>query len=84
MIENREVKIAKQFDDVMVLVVKLVKTIKAKGDYAALVPELIDAVSGVEEIPAELKADMFACINTALLRGTEIAEIFVPVKKEEE
>ena len=84
MIENKEVKIAKQIDDVMALVVKLVETIKNKGDYASLLPELIDAVSGVEEIPAELKADMFACIDTVLLRGTQIAKIFVPVKKEEE
>ena len=77
MIENKEVKIAKQLDEVMVLVEQLVETIKNKGDYSALLPALIDAVSNVDEIPVEFKADMFACIDTVLLSATKIAKLFV-------
>ena len=77
MIENKEVKIAKQLDEVMVLVEQLRETIKNKGDYSALLPALIDAVSNVDEIPVEFKTDMFACIDTVLLSATKIAKLFV-------
>lgn len=76
-IENTEIKIASQLNDVMVLIAKLVEVIKNKGDYTSLIADLMVAINGVEEIPAEFKADMFACIDTVLLSATQIARIFV-------
>lgn len=77
MIEKREELYAKQLDDVMVLVKELVKCIKEKGDYASLIDELISAVTGVEEIPAEFKENLPVCIKTSLGGAIDIAMLFV-------
>jgi len=82
MIEKKEVNVAVQTDDVMALVVELIRVIKEKGDYTSLMDELIAAVSGIDEIPAEFKGDLKASIDTILLRATEIAFMFVPKKEE--
>lgn len=79
-IEKKEIEYAKEIDDVMVLVVKTVKTIKEKGDYAALIPELIAAVNGADQMDDEFKANQMVAIKTVNLRAYDIAEIFT--KKE--
>lgn len=80
-IERREVMYADQLDDVMLLVVEMIRVIKEKGDYSSLVDDLVKAISGIEEIPQEFKANKEAFVNTVLLRASEIAFMFV---KEEE
>jgi len=84
MIENREVKIAKELDDVLILVRELIRTIKNKGgieEYTGLMDELINAISGADKLPEEFNGDMEAFIATIALRINEIAFMFV--KKEE-
>ena len=80
-IVKKEVKIADQLADVMALVHGIVEPVKNKGDYTSLVDELIAAITGVDEIPAEVKEDLQACINTVTLSATDIAFLFV--KKDE-
>lgn len=81
-IEKKEVEIAEELNDVMILVKEIVKVIKEKGDYASLIDELVAAVNGIDEIPAEFKENMEAFINTALINSVAIAMLFV--KKDEE
>lgn len=80
-IEKKEIDFAKETDDVMKLVVELVKTIKEKGDYANLLDELIEAINGIDEVSAEYKSNLKAVINTVQLNVTDIAMIFI--KKED-
>ena len=55
MIEKKEMEYAKETDDVLVLVIALIKVIKSKGDYSALMGKLITAVNGMGDIPEEVK-----------------------------
>ena len=80
-IEKKEIDFAKETDDVMKLVVELVKTIKEKGDYANLLDELIAAINGIDEVSDEYKSNLKAVINTVQLNVTDIAMIFI--KKED-
>lgn len=58
-IQKKEIEYAKELDDVMVLVVELVKDIKAKKDVAALaaenLPNLMNAIGGLDQIGDEFK-----------------------------
>jgi hypothetical protein len=74
-IEKKEIEYAKQLDDVFELVVELMKVVRAKGNYAELVDELIDAVTGVDEIKDEVK-NLSAVAHTAMPRVFEIIEVF--------
>lgn len=76
---KNELEIAKELDDVMVLVIEVVKTIKGKGEYADLIDELISAVNGVDDIPNEIK-NIEAAIRTIAPRVYNIIEVFT--KKE--
>lgn len=76
MIEQRQVAVAKELDDVLVLVKEVVKTVKEKGDYATLLDELIAAVTGAQTIPDELD-NKLAAYNTVALRVGEIADLFI-------
>ena len=81
-IEKKEIEFAKELDDVMVLFVELVKGIKNKGDYTALLDELIGAINGADDIDDEVKANLKASINTVTLRANDIAEVFYAKKEE--
>ena len=81
MIEKKEVEFAKELDDVMKLVTKVVKTIKEKGDYAAILPELIAAIEGVGDIDDEFKASMKAFVLTSAEGVYDIVDIFLPKKE---
>lgn len=56
-IVKKEVEIAKEVSDVMELLVSLAGTIKSKGDYSALLPQLIAAVDGVTGAEDEWKTN---------------------------
>lgn len=81
MIKERTVMYAKELDDVMVLIVELVKVIKNKGDYTELMDELINAINGIDEIDEEYKENLIVAIQTITHRTAEIADVFI--KKEE-
>lgn len=81
MIEKKEIEYAKEIDDVMVLLIKIIEVIKEKGDYATILTELIAAVSGIDNVSEEFKANKIVAINTVINRAVDIAGIFL---KEEE
>ena len=80
MIEKKEVSYAAQLDDIMVLLLELVKTIKEKGNYTSLVDEVINAVSGIDEIDDEFKASLETCVDTVVTRAIQIGFLFSPIK----
>jgi hypothetical protein len=52
-IGTKELPYAKETGDVAVLLVNVVSSIKAKGDYMALIPQLVAAVDGAPQIDDE-------------------------------
>jgi len=72
---KKEVEIAKEADDVLALVVELVKDLKAGKDIAAIgaenLPLLLQAVAGLDQVGAEL-ADKQAVATTVSLRVAEL------------
>lgn len=74
------VKVAKETDDVMVLLAKLAVTVRQKGDYADLVSDLLRAIDGVAEVPAEASAELWEVLNSVAVRGVEIAKALVSPK----
>lgn len=80
MIIQKEVEYAKETGDVMDLVVEIIKVVKNGGDYESLVDDLIDAISGIEDIPNEAK-NIEAMINAVAPKIYSIVKAFVPVKK---
>lgn len=72
-----EVNVAAQFDDVMVLLKNLCIVIREKGDYARLLGDVIAAVQGADQIPAEASALPMSLVRSAALRGIDVAEVFL-------
>ena len=74
-----KVDVPKEFSDCLVLIVELVKDIKAKNDIAAVVSEnlplLIAAIDGAQKIPEELKGE--GVYKAAGLFAGEIVEALV-------
>ena len=86
MLVQKEVKIAKEADDVMALVVELVKHFRAgkkPAEMTELLDEFVAAVSGADQIDDELEANKEAVINTVLLRAGEIASVLLEKKADE-
>jgi len=79
MIEKKEKDIAVQSEEVMDLLVELVKVIKNKGDYTSLIDDLMKALEGLDEIPEEAK-NIQAMIRTIGPKIYDIVEVFT--KKE--
>lgn len=76
-IEKKEIEYAKELDDVMVLLVEIVRVVKEKGDYVTLMDELMTAISGIENVSEEFKSNKIVAINTVVNRAVEIAGIFI-------
>ncbi len=80
-VQKKEVEYSKEIDDVLVLVVELVKDIKAKKGAAELASEnlvhLMDAVAGADQIPAEAKASLPVALQTAGYRSGELAAALI-------
>lgn len=84
-IEKREVSIAKQIDDVAVLLVEVVKTVKNKEEVTGLVPEIIQAIEGVDAIDDEVGINRKVAIQTIGYRLGELVEAIIePPKKQEQ
>lgn len=75
-IVKQEVDVAKELDDVLVLVVGLVKDLKAGVDAGTVVskhiPDLLAALSGVDQVGAEIDANKAAAFGTVGFRMGEL------------
>lgn len=80
-IEQKSVAYAKEIGDVMVLAVGLVAGIKAGKQIQQLaaeeLPALMTAISGVDQAPAEVKADLKAALSTVGFHTGELAAILI-------
>ena len=76
-----QVEVAKEIDDVLVLVKELVADIKAKKDAATLMAEniqhLMTAIEGIDKIPQELKEELSEVIMSGMVRTGEIIKVLV-------
>jgi len=77
-IEKREAEYAKESDDVLALVVKIVKEAKAGKSVAEIgassLEELVTAVAGADQIPGEARQSPSALSRTVHDRAWEIAD----------
>lgn len=80
-IQKKEVEYAKEVDDVMVLVLELLKDIKEKKPVATLALEnlqnLMNAMNGLDQVDEEVKANKAVVLATVGGRMGEIAGVFV-------
>lgn len=80
-IEQKQVEIAKEVDDVLELLVAIVRDLKAKKDTNALLsdnlPKLLDAITGVDQLDDELKQNRPQVMNAAGLRIAELVEVLL-------
>jgi predicted ArsR family transcriptional regulator len=80
MIEKKEIEFSKELDDVLVLVIELVKDIKAKKSVAQIgaenIPNLMAAIGNVDQIPAEAK-NKVVTLQTIGYRTGELAAALV-------
>ena len=81
-IQKREVQFAKEVDDVCVLLVGIVKDLKAKkpaGEVVSgAVPKLIEAISGIDQLGAEQLANRAVFLETIMYRVGELADSLLP------
>jgi phosphoglycerate dehydrogenase-like enzyme len=77
MIAKKEVEYAKEIDDVMVMIIELVKDLKAKKGVAELaaenLPNLMNAMSGLDQLDEELAASKSVAMSTIGFRVGELA-----------
>lgn len=80
-IEDRSVKVAKEVDDVVALLPKIVKEIRAgKGVVelsATVFGDLVAAVQGVDQVGEELKANRQVVLETIGYRTGELVDAFL-------
>lgn len=76
-----KVTVPKELDDVFELVEQLVIVMKAGGEFATVVDELLAAVTGIDQVPGEVSADPYAVARLGALRAVKMVEILT--KKEE-
>lgn len=80
-IQTKEIKYAKELDDVGALLVGIVKAAKDKKPIteiaAAELKDLMDAVAGFDQIGQEFKDDKLACKQTLGLRLAEIEDVLL-------
>lgn len=77
MIETKSLPIAKETDDAMLLLVALVKDIKAKKSATEIgvdcLPKLMEAVSGIDQVDDEAKENKEVVLATVGYRTGELA-----------
>lgn len=76
MVIQKEISYAKEIGEVMVLVSKLTSTIVNKGDYMAVMPELIAAIDGISDIDDEFNSNKQVAIATIAYHAGELAGSF--------
>ena len=78
-----EIEVLKELTEVFDFTAALVQCIKDKGDYMSVLPKFVAAIEGIAEIPAELK-ETPELITTCALGASNIAQVFVEKKSDEE
>lgn len=78
MISTRSVSYAKEVDDVMVLMVAVVKNRKNKEDLSKLMGDLMTAIVGIEQVDDELVANRLATVETIGYRMGDLVDAFLP------
>jgi hypothetical protein len=80
MIQKKEIEFAKELDDVLVLVIELIKDIKAKKSAAQIgtenIPLLMTAIGNIDQLPEEAK-NKPVVLSTIGYRAGELAASFV-------
>lgn len=81
---EKQVKIAKEVDDVLALVSVLVGSIVEKKELSAIIAEsvqpLITAIDGIVDAKGEWDEDKGAVIASVVYRVGEIVNLFLPAK----
>lgn len=82
---KREVDYAKEIDDVPVLLIGIVKDVKAGKPAAEVllnaIPKLSDALSALDQADDEFKLNRKAALQTVLFRAGELVDVLLPVVK---
>lgn len=82
MIQSKQVEYAKELDDVLGLLVELVKDLKAKKGIGELASEnvagLMTAMSGIDQVAGELSQSKKAVYNAVALRVSDLVEALLP------
>jgi septation ring formation regulator EzrA len=77
MIEKREVEVAKEIDDVGILIVSLVTDIKAGKDPVSIgqenLDELMAAIKGIDQVDEEIADNLKIALSTIGARAGELA-----------
>lgn len=78
--ENRTVEVMKEVDDVMLLIVNVVKAAKAKKSIAEIaaseLQDLVNAMAGIDQIPVEFQ-DKEASLRTVGMRVGELSAALI-------
>jgi len=75
MIEQREVAYAKELGEVAKLLVEIVKVAKSEPkEWGSLIDDLVVAVEGAQNIPAEFKENRSAAIGTCVYELLKIID----------
>lgn len=79
---DKTIKVAKETDEVMDLVVEVVKAVRGKQEYTAVVDELLKAIEGAPEVGKEAE-DKQIFINTIGARSGDLYDAFQKVEEVE-
>ena len=80
MIKDKNVKYAKEIDDVLVLIEEAIYNRKNKGKLSELLPALMEAIGGIEDIDDEVAENRRAVLSTIGYRlGTIANAVLKPV-----
>lgn len=83
-IEKKEVEYTKELDDAMVLIVELIKDIKAGKEPGMIaaenLPNLMSAIGGADQIGGEVSASMSVALQTVGYRTGELAAALIAPK----
>ena len=81
MIEDRNIKVAKEIDDVMLILPSLIRAIRAGKPVAEIVAtefaNLISAVQGADQVSAELATERKVALQTIGYRSGELVDAFL-------
>lgn len=80
-IKDKSIKYAKEVDDVLVLVEAAIYNRKNKEQLSKLLPQLMDAISGIEDIDDEVAEDRGAVLSTIGYRLGTIANAVLKPQK---
>jgi hypothetical protein len=83
-VEMKEMKYAKELGDVWELLYKAVEMVavekKGASEMAMLLPELVEAINGADQIDNEMKEDLEAVMSTCGMGAMKIAAMFLKKK----